>query len=171
METVWPVFSHPFTWGLGLGLLVAAFVLKSALSTKSHLNREIKRLKDELEQLQKHLNTHLKITASGNDRLEKDLSSLKEQNETLRVNIAALQQRPGRAEARQLQILETAVARMREQAPGFAQAWELAVRQATADQDAAESGFSKLIRKVLPGSPSGGENLALPPAPEKAPGP
>jgi uncharacterized membrane-anchored protein YhcB (DUF1043 family) len=171
METVWPVLSHPFTWGLGLGLLVAAFVLKSALSTKSHLNREIKRLKEELDQLQKHLNTHLKITASGNDRLEQDLSSLKEQNENLRVNIAALQQRPGRAEARQLQILETAVARMREQAPGFAQAWELAIRQATTDQDAAESGFSKLIRKVLPSSPSGGENLALPPSPEKAPGP
>jgi uncharacterized membrane-anchored protein YhcB (DUF1043 family) len=171
METVWPVLTHPFTWGLGLGLLVAAFVLKSALSTKSHLNRETKRLKDELDQLQKHLNTHLKITASGNDRLEKDLSSLKEQNENLRVNIAALQQRPGRAEARQLQILETAVARMREQAPGFAQAWELAVRQATADQDAAESGFTKLIRKVLPSSPSGGENLALPQSPEKAPGP
>ena len=145
-----PVLSHPFTWGLALGLLIAAFVLKSALSTKSHLNREIKRLKDELDQLQKHLNTHLKITASGNDRLEKDLSSLKEQNENLRVNIAALQQRPGRAEARQLQILETAVARMREQAPGFAQAWEQAVRQATADQDAAESGLTKLIVKFSP---------------------
>ncbi len=171
MDTFWPVLSHPFTWGLALGLLIAAFVLKSALSTKSHLNREIKRLKDELDQLQKHLNTHLKITASGNDRLEKDLSSLKEQNENLRVNIAALQQRPGRAEARQLQILETAVARMREQAPGFAQAWEQAVRQATADQDAAESGLTKLIRKVLPGAPSAGENLALPPSPEKATGP
>ena len=171
MESIWPVLTHPFTWGLGLGLLIVAFVLKNAFSTKTQLNREIKRLKDEHDQLQKHLNTHLKITASGNDRLEKDLSSLKEQNENLRVNIAALQQRPGRAEARQLQILETAVARMREQAPGFAQAWELAVRQATADQDAAESGFTKLIRKVLPSSPSAGENLALPQSSEKAPGP
>lgn len=173
MDTFWPILSHPFTWGLALGLLIAGFVLKSAFSAKSHLSREIKRLKDELDQLQKHLNTHLKITASGNDRLEKDLSSLKEQNENLRVNIAALQQRPGRAEARQLQILETAVARMREQAPGFAQAWELAIRQATADQDAAESGLTKLIRKVLPSSASGnaGENLALPQPQEKPSGP
>ena len=173
MDTLWPILTHPFTWGLALGLLVAGFALKSGLTAKSHLNREVKRLKDELDQLQKHLNTHLKITASGNDRLEKDLSSLKEQNENLRVNIAALQQRPGRAEARQLQILETAVARMREQAPGFAQAWELAVRQATADQDAAESGLTKLIRKVLPSSASGnsGENLALPQPQEKTSGP
>jgi len=172
MDALLPILSHPFTWGLALGLLVAGFVLKNALTAKAHFNREIKRLKDELDQLQKHLNTHLKITASGNDRLEKDLTSLKEQNENLRVNIAALQQRPGRAEARQLQILETAVARMREQAPGFAQAWELAVRQATSDQDAAESGLTKLIRKVLPSSPSGtsGETLALPQSQEKAGG-
>jgi uncharacterized membrane-anchored protein YhcB (DUF1043 family) len=172
MDSVWPILSHPFLWGLALGLLIAGFVLKNAYTAKVHFTREVKRSKDELDQLQKHLNTHLKITASGNERLEKDLSSLKEQNENLRVNIAALQQRPGRAEARQLQILETAVARMREQAPGFAQAWEQAVRQATADQDAAETGLSKLIRKVLPssGSPSPalGESLALPPAQEKA---
>jgi uncharacterized membrane-anchored protein YhcB (DUF1043 family) len=172
MDTLWPILSHPFVWGLALGLLVAGFVLKSAYTSKTHFSQEIKRLKEELDQLQKHLNTHLKITASGNDRLEKDLTSLKEQNENLRVNIAALQQKPGRAEARQLQILETAVARMREQAPGFAQAWEQAVRQATTDQDAAESGLSKLIRKVLPssGSPSAalGDSLALPPPEEKA---
>lgn len=172
MDALLPILSQPFTWGLALGLLIAGFVLKNALTVKAHFNREIKRLKDELDQLQKHLNTHLKITASGNDRLEKDLTSLKEQNENLRVNIAALQQRPGRAEARQLQILETAVARMREQAPGFAQAWELAVRQATSDQDAAESGLTRLIRKVLPSSPSGtsGETLALPQSQEKAAG-
>ena len=51
MDTFWPILSHPFTWGLGLGLLIAAFVLKSALSTKAHLSREIKRLKDEHDQL------------------------------------------------------------------------------------------------------------------------
>ncbi|HEY5812018.1 MAG TPA: hypothetical protein VIT23_05150 [Terrimicrobiaceae bacterium] len=173
MDTLWQILSQPFTWGLAIGLLVAGFVLKSAFTAKAHGNREIKRQKDELDQLQKHLNTHLKITASGNDRLEKDLASLKEQNENLRVNIAALQQKPGRAEARQLQILETAVARMREQAPGFAQAWEQALRQATADQDAAESGLSKLIRKVLPSAPSAasGETLALPQSQEKTAGP
>jgi len=161
MDWVWPVIQHPFTWGLGLGLLVAAFVLKSAWTARGHSKREIARLKSEIGDLQRHINTHLKITATGNERLEKELASLKEQNETLRVNFATFQQKPGRVEARQLYIYESAVAKMREQAPGFAQAWERAVRDSNAEQDAAESGLTKLIRKVFPGSTSS--------APEPAP--
>ncbi len=44
---------------------------------------------------------------------------------------------------------------MREQAPGFAPAWEKALRQAEADADAAESGFAKLVRRVIPGLTNG----------------
>ena len=39
---------------------------------------------------------------------------------------------------------------MREQAPGFAQAWEKAVRQAESDYESTEGGLKKLVRKVLP---------------------
>ncbi len=152
METLWVVLQHPFTWGLGLGLLVAGFLWKMGLDARSGLKRENKRLASELTELQKHLNTHLKISASGNDQLQKDLATLKEQNENLRVSVATLQQKPGRAEMRHLHIIEGAVRRMREQAPGFAATWEQAVRLSTADEEAAESGLTKLIRKVLPGS-------------------
>ena len=130
MDWVWPVIQSPFTWGLALGLLVAGFVLKSAWTARGHFKREIARLTSEIADLQKHINTHLKITASGSERLEKELAELKTQNENLRVNLAAAQQKPGRAEARQLQAYDGAVARMREQAPGFA----------------------RLVRKVLPGA-------------------
>jgi hypothetical protein len=40
---------------------------------------------------------------------------------------------------------------MREQAPGFAPAWEKALRQGEAEVEAAESGLRKLVRRVLPG--------------------
>ena len=155
MDWVWPVVQSPFTWGLALGLLLAGFVLKNAFTARGHFRREIARLKDEAAELQRHINTHLKITASGSERLEKELAALKEQNENLRVNFAALQQKPGRAEARQLQAYEGAVTRMREQAPGFAQAWERALREANAEQEAAESGLARLMRKVIPGSSAG----------------
>jgi uncharacterized membrane-anchored protein YhcB (DUF1043 family) len=162
MDWVWPIVQSPFTWGLALGLLVAGFVLKSAFTARGHFRREIARLKSETDDLQRHINTHLKITATGSERLENELAVLKAQNETLRVNLATLQAKPGRAEARQLQTYEAAVARMREQAPGFAQAWERALREASAEQDAAESGLARLMRKVIPGAAS--SSLAAPPA-------
>jgi hypothetical protein len=173
MDWVWPVIQHPFTWGLALGLLVAGFVLKNAFTARGQFKREIARLKAEIDDLQRHINTHLKITATGNERLEKELASLKEQNENLRVNFATAQQKPGRAEVRQLHIYESAITKMREQAPGFAQAWERAHREASAEQDASESGLTKLIRKVFPGAPAAAEPLPAPaekPALEPPPG-
>jgi Rod binding domain-containing protein len=63
---------------------------------------------------------------------------------------------------------------MREQAPGFAPAWEQAMRAATADLEASESGFTKLLRKVLPSSPASGrveesETISLMPSASKPP--
>lgn len=151
MDQLTAAFQHPFTWGLLLGLLIAAFIWKSGFSARRAVARDLKRVEEEMKNLQNHLNTQLKINASGNESLQAELDSLRKQNETLRVNNAALQQKPGRAEQRQLQIQEIAIRTMREQAPGFAPAWEKALRQGEADVDAAESGLKKLVRRVIPG--------------------
>ena len=151
MEILNDALQHPFTWGLLLGLLVTGFVWKSGFSARRNVARELKRVEGEMKNLQNHLNTQLKINASGNESLQTELESLRKQNETLRVNNAALQQKPGRAEQRLLQIQEIAIRSMREQAPGFAPAWEKAVRQGESEVDAAESGLVKLVRRVIPG--------------------
>lgn len=151
MEFLTHALQHPFTWGLSLGLLVAGFIWKSGFSVSRGLKREIRRLEVEMRDLQGHLNTQLKINASGNEAMRNELNALKQQNETLRVNNAALQQKPGRAEQRQLQVYDIAIRTMREQAPGFAPAWEKALRQGEAEVDAAESGLKKLVRRVIPG--------------------
>lgn len=152
---------QPFTWGLLLGLLVAGFTWKSGFAAARTKQREIRRLDGEMRDLQTHLNTQLKINASGNEVMQKQLEEFRQQNENLRVNFASLQQKPGRAELRALRAQEIAVAKLREQAPGFAAAWEKAMREAEADLDAAEGGFKKLMKRVLPG---GGTHLAAPPA-------
>ncbi len=152
MEYFWQASSQPFTWGLAVGLLVAAFFWWNGMTAKRGIKRDLKRLTAEHRELQGHLNTTMKISASGNDQLQKELTAVKAQNENLRVSLSTLQQKPGRAEIRHLHVLEGAVRRMREQAPGFASVWEQAVRQSTQDEEAAESGFSKLVRKVLPSS-------------------
>jgi hypothetical protein len=150
MEILTQILQHPFTWGLLLGLLIAGFIWKAGFTARRNVTRELKRVEAELKNLQNHLNTQLKITASGNDALQAELETLRRQNETLRVNQAALQQKPGRAEQRLLQVQEIAIRRMREQAPGFAPAWEQALRQGEQDVDAADSGLVKLVRRVIP---------------------
>lgn len=145
------IIKNPFVWGLALGLLVAGFILKNAVSSKLQFKREIKRIEGEMRDMQSHLNTQMKITATGHEALTKQIEEFRTHNENLRVNLAALQNKPDKAEQRQFRIQEMAISAMREQAPGFAGAWEKAMRQAEVDMDSAESGFTKLMRKVVPG--------------------
>lgn len=151
MDLLTDTLKNPFTWGLLLGLLIAFFIWKASFTARRHAARELKRVLGEMKDLQNHLNTQLKINASGNEALQNELAALKQQNEALRVNNAALQQKPGRSEQRLLQVYEIAIRSMREQAPGFAPAWEKALRQGEAEIDAAESGLVKLVRRVIPG--------------------
>ena len=151
MELLNTALQTPFVWGVLLGLLIAGFIWKSGFSARRNLAREIKRLESELKDLQKHLNNQIKINASGNETLQSELDLLRMQNENLRVNNAALMQKPGRAEMRLLQVHEIAIRAMREQAPGFAAAWENALRQGESEMADADSGLKKLIRRVIPG--------------------
>ncbi len=151
METFLNIIQERFVWGLAIGLALTFFTWKSGLSTKLRLSRDVRRLENELRELQSHLNTQLKINAQGNQTLEKELGRLREQNENLRVSLASAQSKPGRAEVRHYQVMEAAIRQMREQAPGFAPAWEKALRQAEAEVEAGENGLKKLVRKVIPG--------------------
>ena len=155
METLRQILEQQFTWGLLLGLLIATFIWKSGFTSRRNISRELKRVETEMKDLQGHLNTQLKINASGNESLQAELDNLRKQNETLRVNNAALQQKPGRAEQRLLHVHDIAIRTMREQAPGFAPAWEKAMRQGEQEVDAAESGLVKLVRRVIPGLGNG----------------
>jgi hypothetical protein len=150
MEQFLDIIKTPFAWGLLIGLALTFFTWKSGLSSKLRLSRDVRRLESELRELQGHLNTQLKINSQGNQALQDERDQLRVQNENLRVSLANMQSKPGRAEHRQYQITESAVRMMREQAPGFAPAWEKAVREAETELEAGESGLKKLVRKVIP---------------------
>jgi len=151
MPSFLEIIQQPFVWGLCIGLVLALIAWKSGLSARMRLSKDVRRLENELRELQSHLNTQLKINAQGNQSLQDELEDLRRQNENLRVSLANLQNRPGRAEVRQYQVTETAVRLMREQAPGFAPAWEKAVREAESEVEASESGLKRLVRRVIPG--------------------
>ena len=150
MDSIVQLLQHQFSWGLLLGLLIAFFLWKSGFAAARNLKKENARIVEEQKELQGHLNTQLKVNAEGNKSLEKKLEELREQNENLRVNLSTLQNKPDRAQIRQLHIMEAAIARMREEAPGFAQAWEKAVQHAEAEHAEAEGGLKRLVQKVIP---------------------
>lgn len=150
METFIQIIQERFTWGLILGILLVFMTWKVMRKDIKQLKKENKRLEGANKELNSHLNTQLKINSTGNEQLLNQVDELKEQNENLRMNINTLNQKSGKAEIRQLHIFESAVSTMREQAPGFAPAWEKAIRTAEDEQKQAEGGFSKLIKKVLP---------------------
>jgi len=160
MDQFWEYLKHPFSLGLLLGLAVAAVAWKSGFSARRRLAKDVRKLENELRELQGHLNTQLKINAQGNDTLQRELEEQKRQNENLRVSLASLQAKPGKAELRHAQMTESAVRLMREQAPGFAPAWEKAMRQAEMELEAGESGLKKLVRRVIPGIGMSGSSPA-----------
>lgn len=171
MEFIDYLKEHPLVLGLLIGALaglaVAAVAWKSGFTARRVLARDIRKLENELRELQGHLNTQLKINAHGNETQQRELEELRRQNENLRVSLASLQAKPGKAELRHAQITESAVRLMREQAPGFAPAWEKALRQAETELEAGESGLKKLVRRVIPGiGMSSGSTAASAPDPE-----
>jgi len=151
MDQIWETLkTNALVQGILIGLAVAALVWKSGFSAKRRALKDNRKLEKELRELQGHLNTQLKINAQGNDNLLKENEELRRQNENLRVTAASMLSKPGRAELRHSQITEAAVRLMREQAPGFAPAWEKAVRQAESEVEATESGLKRLVRRVIP---------------------
>ena len=136
------VLHHPFVLGLLVGVLGCLFVW-----VRSHLARRA--LLRELEDLKRSLFTKLKIETKAQVQLDSDLDELRRQNENLRIMVASLQQKPGRAELRQLLVLDRALHMMLANAPGFAPAWEEVLKQAEREVRESETGLSAFVRKAF----------------------
>ena len=120
-----------FAWGLGLGLLLVLVTWVSSFTKNGEMRREVRRLRE-------HLHTQMDITSKGNASLRAELDSLKTQNENLRVAVKDWQQKPGRAEIRMLSVYDRAVRIMNQKAPGFAPAWESALRESENEVESSE---------------------------------
>lgn len=131
-----------FAWGFGLGLVLLLVTWISSLGKHGEMRREVRRLRE-------HLHTQMDITSKGNATMRAELESLKTQNENLRVAVKDWQQKPGRAELRMLSVYDRAVRIMNQKAPGFAPAWESALRESENEVESSENGMSAMLRRAF----------------------
>ncbi len=154
MEIILGALAHPFTWGLLVGLVFAAWAFFGGWSARRALKREVRRLEE-------HSRTAAEINAKGNQALLDEVAELRKANENLRISLAALKDKPDRAELQKLYLLDRGVHLMYERAPGFAPAWEGILKEVQAEMDKTSSGLLPWIRRIVrpslgPGAWNGG---------------
>ncbi|MBL9177917.1 MAG: hypothetical protein JNM65_07625 [Verrucomicrobiaceae bacterium] len=120
--------------------------------------------KRELKRYKGMLSDKLELDSKQNQDVKKEQTSLKQENENLRMQVARLNERPDNKMQRELEILSRAEKQMVISAPGFAPAWEMAKSAALTQLEDEEKGRSfpqKVFRKLI-GSGSSQSNVALP---------
>lgn len=125
--------------GVAFGILL--MYIKSLFTARKH--------KKELVDYKNHLERQMKITDAGNTKLAQELEKLKQENENLRISVQTLNQKPGRAEIRLLNIYDSALRKMMAQAPGFSSAWEHSLQEAEREYEANETGLKSIVSKVF----------------------
>ena len=154
MEALKEFFSHPFVWGLCLGLLFFVLSFWGHFKTK----REYRRYR-------RHLSDKLELEARQYEVIRKEKETLAKENENLRLRIGQMSEKPDQKVMRDMEILTRAEKRMMMQAPGFAGAWETAKAVAAEEVSAEDQGrslpkrlFSRLFgsgsREALPAESS-----------------
>ncbi len=129
-------------------LIIAGIIFGGAISYLKSL-LIIRKHKKELIEYKDHLDRQMKITNAGSSTLVKELEQLKKEAENLRISVQTLNQKPGRAELRLLNIYDAALRKMMSQAPGFSTAWENSLQEAEREYEAGETGLKSIVSKVF----------------------
>lgn len=129
-------------WGLGAGLFVGLVFWLQKWSESRALRREIRALHEQLAR-------DMQIRDRGNKSQQDELEDLRKASENLRVTIKTLKGKPGRAELELLHIYDHAIHAMCERAPGFAPAWENALREARQRMEESNTGLFAYVRRVF----------------------
>ena len=145
MSSMSEFFGNPlntFLLGLAIGLGLAAYAWFNAVLRRRDLRKEVAALKDQLHR-------QMTIFDKGNEKTLAELEQLRKENENLRITVATLKAKPGRAEIHTLHVYDKAVRLMHQKAPGFAPAWEGVMAEAQKDIDRSDSGIVALVRKAF----------------------
>lgn len=145
---------RPLFIGLYIGLFLALVIF-----VREKIQQ--RRLKKQIAELRRHMQTKLEIESEAQERRRHEIDQLKQENENLRITLQVYYDKPGRRELRQLHQMQRAVEILTDKAPGFAQSWQSALREGEEEIKRTERGIVPLVRKLLPGvSGSAGKRRA-----------
>ncbi len=132
-----------FLIGLATGLFFFLLVLIQNIRMKRRHKREMLQIKNMISQ-------KMDMEYESLAQLRKDLELLKKQNENLRISLRAYSQKPNRKEMELLQVYQRAIEIMSLKAPGFAPAWQLAMKESEEELEKMYIGFHPFVKKVVP---------------------
>ena len=131
MDSNFELFSHPFVWGLLIGLFLLVLSLYSHWKT----SREFAHYK-------RHLSSKLEFDSDLQQKMKSDQERLSSENENLRIQVATLKEKPDQRISHELELMSRAESQMLLSAPGFGAAWEAAKQKAHEEMIEEEQGRS-----------------------------
>lgn len=126
---------HPLVLGLTIGLCGVVFVT---------INGWLR-----LHRLKQYLQTHLTMTNKAHSELLKENDELKTKCANLEKSLALLSQKTSAAEKKTLLAYDQTLHHLFLRMPGFATAWEEALRETQAEMDKSESGLKPLLNRIF----------------------
>lgn len=154
------LLNQPFMYGVAATLLLVlgGWILSGGPRRLLRLevrrkNQELQAKETQLNALREQLHIQMEINSKGHEEIKKERNQLVEQIKHLEINVATLQQKPGRAERRQLTLYQHALERMFSEAPGFATAWQNALAKSEEDMSKKEQGIGGFLRGIVTKKP------------------
>jgi len=133
--------------GLGIGLIVAVVVYIWQFSTRRNNQKNSSK---EIAKLKHMLTDRMDLESEGLKKIKDELEDVRKQNENLRITVATLRQKPGRAEVQRLHVYQQAVDRLTINSPGFGAAWQAALKDSEEEFKKNYIGTQAFIKKIIP---------------------
>ena len=138
---------NPFIVGLACGLAVALIAIAVMMFRTSDAK---KKAKEEVERYKKLLADKMEVEAEGIRKLKEENEKLKEANKNLEISLRTLSEKTDKRDLQRLQVMQKAADRLTVEAPGFAQAWQEALRKSEEESERIFSGIAPFFRKISP---------------------
>ena len=142
MDQVIEIIQKPFVAGLLIGLLLVVYTFLSGYRKNRKSTKEVNKLKEQLC-------TQMEMNTKGSQAQLDEIEELKQKNENLRMSLSAIKNKPSKVELNTLYLYDRAIHLMSEKAPGFAPAWESALKEAEAEQQKMDTGVLAWTRKII----------------------